>query len=292
MKKVAIITRTKDRPVLLPRAYRSVSSQTFKDFTWVVVNDGGQKLIVDEIAQKAALEKIDVVVIHNEKSNGMEAASNLGIKGSDSQYVVIHDDDDSWDPDFLKETVSFLDSSGGSNFGGVVTHSEKIEEKVDENSFKIIKKSSFNNWLSTITLMDLAKGNSFPPISFLYRREIYNILNGYDESLPVLGDWDFNLRFLVESDIFVLKKPLANYHLRVKNNKLEEYSNTVIHGIDKHKFYNSVLKNRYLRQDFKAGRIGLGFLVNMGGEISNLSQANKYRLVERVLIKIYQRLFK
>ena len=41
MKNVAVITRTRNRALLLRRAARSVERQTFRDFSWVVVNDGG-----------------------------------------------------------------------------------------------------------------------------------------------------------------------------------------------------------------------------------------------------------
>jgi glycosyltransferase involved in cell wall biosynthesis len=53
----------------------------------------------------------------------MEAASNAGIAACDSDYIVIHDDDDSWCPDFLERTVAFLDGPEGARYGGVATHS-------------------------------------------------------------------------------------------------------------------------------------------------------------------------
>jgi glycosyltransferase involved in cell wall biosynthesis len=48
-------------------------------------------------------------VLHHAHSKGMEAASNAGIHASTGEFVVIHDDDDSWHPDFLRETVDYLD---------------------------------------------------------------------------------------------------------------------------------------------------------------------------------------
>ena len=41
--KIAIITRTKNRPLLLRRAINSVLKQTLKDWIMVIVNDGGSK---------------------------------------------------------------------------------------------------------------------------------------------------------------------------------------------------------------------------------------------------------
>ena len=55
--RVAIITRTKDRPILLRRAIRSALNQTFRDWLLVIVNDGGEpetiKLVVDEFDDAA-----------------------------------------------------------------------------------------------------------------------------------------------------------------------------------------------------------------------------------------------
>lgn len=55
-RRVAVITRTKDRKILLRRALESVCGQTFQDFMWVVVNDGGNREEVDRIVEEARKE--------------------------------------------------------------------------------------------------------------------------------------------------------------------------------------------------------------------------------------------
>jgi glycosyltransferase involved in cell wall biosynthesis len=64
----------------------------------------------------------------------MEAASNAGSAVCDSDYVVIHDDDDSWLPDFLDRTVAFLDSEKGARYGGVATHSVYVSEEIRDDA--------------------------------------------------------------------------------------------------------------------------------------------------------------
>jgi glycosyltransferase involved in cell wall biosynthesis len=107
--KIAVITRTKNRAVLLARAAESVLGQKTENLVWVVVNDGGDKsdveTVVDDFRKKS---DNDAVVIHNEISAGMEAASNIGIAASASDFIVIHDDDDSWEPGFLSNCVQLL----------------------------------------------------------------------------------------------------------------------------------------------------------------------------------------
>ena len=110
MKKVAVITRTRNRALLLRRAARSVERQTFRDFCWVVINDGGDGEEVETIVGRAQENGVDAHVVHRAASTGMEAASNAGLAASNSTYIAIHDDDDSWHPDFLLRTVTFLEA--------------------------------------------------------------------------------------------------------------------------------------------------------------------------------------
>jgi hypothetical protein len=82
--------------------------------------------------------------------------------------------------------------------------------------------------------------------------------------VPVLGDWDFHLRFAMRSDIGVIQRPLANYHHRIDiGEKDSAYGNTVIDGIDFHVEYDARLRNEWLREDMAAGKIGLGTLVGL-----------------------------
>ena len=51
---VAIITRTKDRPLLLRRAVESVLGQTHADWVHVIVNDGGDPAAVEQVVAPQA----------------------------------------------------------------------------------------------------------------------------------------------------------------------------------------------------------------------------------------------
>ena len=257
-KKVAVITRTKNRNILLWRAYHSVRKQTMKDLIWVIVNDGGEKEGVDAIANDARNNGLDVKVLHHEVSKGMEAASNAGIRSCDSKYIVIHDDDDSWESAFLEKTVAFLETEPV--FSGVITHTLRVNEVIENDSPRTTSCYGFNTWLKSIYLMEMAMCNTFPPISFLFKRSVYDKIGGYDERLPVLGDWDFNIRFLKEADIGVIPELLALYHHRdTITDANNVYGNTVNAGIANHIKYDAILRNHYMRTSPQ----DLGVLTNL-----------------------------
>ena len=258
--KVAVITRTKDRGILLERAIKSVHQQSMTDFIHVIINDGGDKIVVDDLVKKyQKIIKDRIKVIHNETSSGMEAASNKAIKSVSSEYIAIHDDDDSWHPDFLKMTTSHLDNIGSM---GVITLVDKIDEYIAGDSVQEYARERWMPHLRTLSFYDLSLDNFAVPIAFLYKRSVFDEIGYYDESLPVCGDWDFALRFMRRYDIEYLNemRPLAFYHHRPKASGVA--GNSIFAGADTHEKYRTILANRLLRKDLESGGLGIGYLFN------------------------------
>ena len=259
--KVAIITRTKDRPLFLERAINSVHSQSFEDFVHVIINDAGDPKLVDELVERYKdLTKGRVKVIHNSESKGMEAASNKAIKSVDSTYVAIHDDDDTWHPDFLKLTVAKLEDTKAM---GVVARTNKVTEEVAGSEIRQIKTEPWMPDMKVINLYRQCIDNQMTPITFLYRRSVFDEIGVYDESLPVCGDWDFGIRFMQKYDVEFLDPgyPLAFYHHR-KYVPGAEGNTNFGSGKERHRYYVNLLANKYLRQELAEGKLGVGYIMS------------------------------
>lgn len=270
--RVAIITRTKNRPLLLERAIQSALGQSMDDWFMVIVNDGGEPAPVDELVERYK-DKFNgrVGVIHNPQSLGMEAASNRGIAYGDSKYLIIHDDDDSWAPHFLKLCISELEKQQQKvpTVRGIVTRSMTVFEHIEKGNVVIDKMEPWNDWLEEgiVSLFAMAGTNQFPPIAFLYEREVIDQIGGYCEQLPVLGDWDFNLRFMNKFDIYCLPELLSFYHHRpVAQGTL---GNTISNS-NIHLYYTRYLQNKLLRSDVESGSMGIGTLMNMADRFRRL----------------------
>lgn len=276
--KVAVITRTKDRPTFLARAIDSVHHQTEKDFIHVIYSDGGDK---DSINQQ--IEKYDktitdkIVIVHGKGSNRMEdSLFNPAIHTVDSTYIAIHDDDDTWHPEFLERTIGTIESSGKP---GVVVRTDKITEKIIGKTIERVKSERWMPDLKAINLYRQCTENQMTAITFLYRRDVFEKIGGYDDNLAVCGDWDFGIRFLMESDVDYIDPgfALANYHHRTFNKNAE--GNTSGAGNDRFAYYTNQLMNKYLREELKSGQFGVGYIISK----HRFDESYMTRLAKRIL---------
>lgn len=258
--RVAIITRTRNRSVLLKRAARSITRQTYDNYQWVIVNDAGGMQAAEEVIIGSGVDLRKVRIVHRPKSTGMEAASNAGIALSDpSDYLVIHDDDDSWEPDFLRETIGYLDDPPTPHHHGVVTGTMRMSEVIVDDAYsEVVATTHYNDWLNTIEFIHLCQENVFAPIAFVFSRRLYDEIGGFNEALPVLGDWEFNLQFLARSEIGVIKRPLANYFHRDLQTG-SPYSNSLTGSLKRHVLYGAAIRNDDLRREPLLGRPGVEY---------------------------------
>lgn len=257
MVKIAIITRTKDRPVFLPRAIKSVAEQSYRDYVHVIVNDGGDQDTVKAIIDAQSSDvKAKIKLFHrSEPSGAPDIIFNESIDRVDSEYVAILDDDDTWHRDFLQETTKTLDEN--KSLGGVVVRTDKVIERLKSNSIEILKSERLLPDLQAISLYRQFIDNQLMTNAFVYRRSAYQAVGKYDVTLPVVADWEFGMRFLQEFEVEFLDPgfSLANYHHRigVKDNSFVKHS---------HRKYVTLVANRYLRKELKEGLLGPGYIMS------------------------------
>ncbi|WP_158862755.1 glycosyltransferase family 2 protein [Leifsonia sp. AG29] len=263
---VAVVTRTRDRIVLLRRALDSIAAQTFRDFQLVVVNDGGDPAPVDELISR--LDGLgDPIVVHNTRSVGREEAVNVGVRASDSALIAILDDDDTWAPGFLAATVSHLSSTDD---GGVAVRCEAVFEQLEDGRATELRRERLRSDINRVTLTETLISNYVPPSSMVVRRSLFDELGGWDGELPVLADWHFTLKLLAVSTIgFVDGEPLAFWHLREAQDGA--LGNSVHAAHNDHVAYAPVVRDSFLRADAARGN-GLGDALVIGDVYQRLSR--------------------
>jgi glycosyltransferase involved in cell wall biosynthesis len=259
---VDIIVRTKDRPMLLARALASIINQEHSNWHIYLINDGGSPVPVGQVLEifKDQLAA-KITVIHNEKSVGMSAAANMGLVHGVSEFVAIHDDDDSWDRNFLKTTTSFLLAPENRRFGGLLTKWNFIQESFDGDEVTLLSTEEKGYPGEVVDFLDVLRTPDIPPIALTWRRDVCKHVGFFNENLAVLDDWDLNLRILQVADIAVLQEALANYHVRPQ--AAGTYSNSVTLGRPTHKRYYAMYRNSMMRAHLNQNPEQIGLVMGL-----------------------------
>src|SRR5690606_18719434 len=137
----------------------------------------------------------------------------------------------------------------------VATQSLQVFEEVTAGGEIRELKREVYYYFPFVTLNEMRRRNVFPPIAFLYERSVHDTIGYFRPEFDVLGDHDFNLRFLRHYEIAVVPEPLAGYHWRQGS-----LGNTVTTGVETHRTMLSYLKNHYLRETLSGSPDAIGDL--------------------------------
>lgn len=240
---VQVVMRTFERPVLLARALASVRAQSHPHVSLTVVNNGGDPAGVDSVVAASGLP--DVHVIHLSERLGMEAASNAALAASTTEFFAIHDDDDAWHPRFLETTVAAL--AAHPDAVAAVTAVVRVHETMTGSRVWPVREEPVPLDEGRLTFRGMIGHNTFPPIAALFRRSLLGTVGRFDESLPVLGDWEFNLRAVASGPFLFVPESLARYHTRTPESDAGT-GNSITAGVDLHRSTKRLLQDRWLAE--------------------------------------------
>lgn len=102
---VSVVTSTYEREGTLPRLYESLCRQSFRDFEWVVVDDGSTDGS-GELVRGWAGEAEFPIVYHWQENRGMGIGRNRAIERASGEYCSLIDSDDWYLPQALERMVA------------------------------------------------------------------------------------------------------------------------------------------------------------------------------------------
>lgn len=288
---VAIITRTKNRPQFLERCIKSVLAQTERDFVHVILNDGGDKAEVEAVLARYPDARRQV--IHNKESVGLSRGLNQAIRNSKSKFITILDDDDAWHEDRLLLGLRTMRDRGAR--ASVIPMDIVIEDINDEGSITEIERRRHpESWCGEVSLFKQAHRNYLSNGAVMYTRDLYDELEGYDETLLTAEDWDFGIRLMLKSNVEQVDSDAAlmYYHQRPRIQDADT-GNSVHAGVREQERTIMKLRNDYLRRDILNGVFGIGYIMNhseqelinlerVEGHINRTSAELKQAILDRV----------
>lgn len=128
---ITVFTPTYNRANLLPRLYESLKKQTFKDFEWLIVDDGSADGTRDLVGRWIKERLIDIRY-YCQENGGKHRAINRGAQLAKGEWFFIVDSDDYLPDNSLEIASKWIDTiKDDDSFAGVCGVKKDITEKID-----------------------------------------------------------------------------------------------------------------------------------------------------------------
>lgn len=202
--KVTVIIPTYQRPNILGRAIESVLGQTFQDFEIIVIDDAS-KDHTEEVVGRFLKKRVKFYQHESQKGGG--AARNTGLRHAIGEYIAFLDDDDEWYPEKLEMQVQLLEKSS-TEIGGIYTGHHKIDS-VSGEILKVGKPQKRGNLYPEIFKANWLGTTS----SLLLKRECFEKVGEFDESLQSFQDYDMWIRMAKFFHFDFILQPLVKYYV-------------------------------------------------------------------------------
>ena len=166
-------------------AIQSILDQTFRDFEFIIIDDGSTDGTGDIIDRHAAADP-RIVYVQNQSNLGQTKSMNKGIELARGKYICRMDADDISYPDRFEKQLAFMEENPDVVISGGIM-------EVCNRDMKLICRRIYN--LTDVEIRrKLFRYSPFCHPSTIYRTEGAKTIGGYSEVIFPAEDYDFYFR--------------------------------------------------------------------------------------------------
>lgn len=179
---ISVIIPVHNRQNWIAETIQSVIEQTHPAYEIIVVDDGSDDKLEEAI--QAFTGKIKL--IRHPQNRGVSAARNTGAKAATGDWLAFLDSDDHWHAKKLASQVNYLKQNP--YFLAIQCDEIWIRNNVRVNAHKHHKKPQGWIWQQSL------KQCLITPSALLMQKDIFFLLDGFDEKILACEDYDLWLR--------------------------------------------------------------------------------------------------
>jgi len=199
---ISVIIPPYHRASFLSEAIQSVLDQDYFQnypddpcFEFWVIDDGSTDETKDIVQSYEGKVKY-----HFQEHQGVSAARNQGLRFSHGKFIAFLDSDDLWMANKIRSQMNFMEAFPRA----MVCYTEEVwmRNGVFVNPRK--RHQKYSGWIFEkvlpLCLLSLS--------SALFRRDVFEVVGSFDESMPACEDYDLGIRLAAKFPIHLIDVPL------------------------------------------------------------------------------------
>ncbi|MBR3510480.1 MAG: glycosyltransferase family 2 protein [Alphaproteobacteria bacterium] len=206
--KISVLMSAYNTEKYIAESIESILNQTFKDFEFIIINDGSTDKTA-QIIKKYAKQDKRIKFIDCKKNAGLIAALNKGLELCRGKYIARMDADDISVPTRFEKQIKYMEKHPECGvLGG-------LHEKFGDG----IKNMVIYRYQPKVKMLDfLLHGNLVSHPTVLIRKEILTKNNiKYDSNCPYAEDFAFWTEIVKHTEIHNLQEVLLKYRWHKEN---------------------------------------------------------------------------
>ncbi len=199
---ISVIIPTHNRASYLSEAIQSVLEQDYfrncpadPCFEFWVIDDGSTDETKDVVRSYGG--KVGYCF---QQHQGVSAARNKGLRLSSGNYIAFLDSDDLWMANKMRSQMSYMEAYPKA----MICYTEEVWKRNDVLVNPRKRHKKYSGWIFEkvlpLCLLSLS--------SALFRREVFEVVGSFDESMPACEDYDLGIRLAHKFPIHLIDLPL------------------------------------------------------------------------------------
>lgn len=203
MPKISVVMSVYNGEKYLREAVESVLNQSFKDFEFIIINDGSSDKsleILKEFQQKD--ERIKLV---SRENKGLIYSLNEGVKMAQGEYIARMDVDDVSVPNRLEKQLKYAQDNDLAMCGTWAEGIDSLGNKVKNMDYPPTNISYIRK--------DIFLHNPFIHPSVMFRKDIFEKVGGYKDFYKYIEDYELWTRIVFKYKTGNIPEVLLKYRL-------------------------------------------------------------------------------
>ena len=217
--KVSVVTAIYNGEKYIEKLVNSMLGQTFKDFEFIIVDDGS----TDSTVKKLENMHDSRICLVRQTNQGQTNALIKGIKKARGDLIARSDQDDFSLPTRLMSQVEFMDSHPK-----VILCGSRWQELSGNNLLpQRIKFVETNEEIKKI----ICRFNPFAHSAVMFRRDAYFKIGGYNKSFVIGMDYDLFVRLMEIGEVHNIKNILTIIQMHSESTSMKKSRLKTLEGI-------------------------------------------------------------